>query len=438
MIFTKLHKIFTPQERAKCICFIAALFAALYHFSVLITFLILKIKFLFFYNIFSVSLFTTLTIIIPKLKKYYVPYLLSCFEVIIHQIFANYILGSLSSFHFFILLFALLPFLIFEDKRSFSYPLAAFNAIVFIILEVHKFPGILQRPNIDLIVDFFRAINVSLATIVIVAITLVYSSLTHKTEKQLNSSNVKLNSEIELAAKIQQNFLPQVGFEDFEWELSFYNSPMAGVSGDVYDIFSQEEKLQGFNLSDVSGHGISSGMITMLVNTIIKKEFYRIPNASLEEITDRINNKLIKEKGEIHHYLTGILVKTGENGHIDYLNAGHPYPILYRKEKNTYEVLERNKDGYGPIGLKDLPVVFKSQFADLKSGDELVLYTDGISEAMNKHKEQFGIVRLAEAIVESNEASLYNQIQFVLSKLNNFTEDAEQDDDITIMILKKK
>lgn len=438
MKFLDLKTAFSQHERAKYICLLASFFAALYHFSVLIVFGLLKLRFLFFYNFFSVALFTTLTVLIPKFKKYLPAYILGSIEVIIHQVIGNYILGSLACFHFFILLFALLPFLIFEENRWIAFPCSAFNAIVFIFLEVYKFPPAIDIPNLDLIVIIFRGVNVSLATGVIVAITLVYSTLTFRTEKSLNSHNEKLNSEINLAAKIQQNFLPQVGFEDFDWELSFYNNPMAGVSGDVYDIFHENQKLQGFNLSDVSGHGISSGMITMLVNNIIHKEFYRFPDVELEDITDRINNKLIHEKGEIHHYLTGILVKTGENGHIDLLNAGHPYPIIYRKEQNSYEILERREDAYGPIGIKDLPVVFKSQFVDMKSGDELILYTDGISEAVNKDKKQYGIVRLAEKITESSDASLYNQIQYVLSDLNVFTNNAEQDDDITIMILKKK
>ena len=114
---------------------------------------------------------------------------------------------------------------------------------------------------------------------------------------------------------------------------------MAAVSGDLFDIYHRQNNIDGIGIFDISGHGLASGLVTMLVKNIIHQEFYKIADTDLAEILSRINTRIIQEKADIENYLTGILVRIGSDK-IELVNAGHPFPILYKsKQKECFFVL---------------------------------------------------------------------------------------------------
>ena len=211
---------------------------------------------------------------------------------------------------------------------------------------------------------------------------------------------------------------------------------MVGVSGDLYDFYKTGEKLDGLGVFDVSGHGISSGLVTMLVKNIIHQEFYNKKDAELWEIVNSINDRVIEEKGEIQNYLTGALVRLYDDK-FELVDAGHPAPILYRKRTGECKYLELGKKSVGVIGIAGFPVYYESIFYDFEDGDELILFSDGVVDIKNEKDEYFGKERLLEAAKLVIGRSAAEQVSFIANNIYSFCANCEQNDDLTIIVLRK-
>ncbi len=258
--------------------------------------------------------------------------------------------------------------------------------------------------------------------------------LHHRSEHEYKEN---IENELRLAQVVQQSFFKhnETIYED--WAISYYNKPMAGVSGDFLDIYSTDNELNGIGIFDVSGHGIASGLVTMLVKNIIFQEFYNGRNDKLKSIIDRINIRYIKEKGNIENYLTGILSRMNGNK-IEFINAGHSMPILYSAQEDSAHYVEDDNTAFGAIGLPDIPTNFVSHIVEMNRGDELIFFTDGATEATNADGEDFGKDRLLKSIFRNADRPLTTQVNCIVSDILTFIGSEPQKDDITIIILKKK
>jgi len=265
------------------------------------------------------------------------------------------------------------------------------------------------------------------------------NKLLEKTNFNLEYEKKRAEKEIELASFVQQSFyrhnIPVID----DWEIAFYSQALAGVSGDLYDFYTHQNILDGLGIFDVSGHGISSGLVTMLVKNIIQQEFVLGENDDLSEVMNKINDRVIKEKGNIENYLTGILIRMKEN-YIELVNAGHPQPILYKAKDNFSDIYENeNQNRYGVIGISDFPIRFDSVQINLEHNDEILLYTDGILDCKNENKDDFGKTRLLSSFqknIQNN--NIADQVQGIINDLKNFMGNSLLNDDITLVILKKK
>jgi len=248
----------------------------------------------------------------------------------------------------------------------------------------------------------------------------------------------RADKEIELASFVQKSFY-SIKLPDFKnFEVAYYNRPMAGVSGDLYDFFFNKDTLEGFGLFDVSGHGISSGLVTMLVKNIINDEFTKGKKLSLNEVLYIINDRIIVQKGNVENYLTGILARIKGND-IEFVNAGHPNAIVYRKKENKLELIERgSSDETGVIGIADFPVNFESVTKSFEKGDMILLYTDGTVETMNRNREEFGLERLKRTFLKNSDLPIKEQIENIVDEARTFANRAKITDDITLLIIKKK
>lgn len=259
--------------------------------------------------------------------------------------------------------------------------------------------------------------------------------LHHRSEHEYKEN---IEKELRLANVVQQSFFKHNDTIYDDWAISYYNKPMAGVSGDFLDIYGSGNTLDGIGIFDVSGHGIASGLVTMLVKNIIFQEFYNGREDKLKAIIDRINLRYIKEKGNIENYLTGILSRT-KNNSIEFVNAGHSMPIFYNaREDQAYFVEDENNTAFGAIGLPDVPTNFISHRVEMSRGDELIFFTDGATEATNSNGEDFGKERLLKSIFRNADRPLTTQVNCVISDILTFIGDEPRKDDITIIILKKK
>ena len=248
----------------------------------------------------------------------------------------------------------------------------------------------------------------------------------------------RADKEIELASFVQKSFYTLRLPEFKNYEVAYYNKPMAGVSGDLYDFYFTKDSLDGFGLFDVSGHGISSGLVTMLVKNIINDEFIKGKKLALSDVLYTINDRIILQKGNVENYLTGILARI-KGDEIEFVNAGHPNAILLRAKDNKLITIPRGSvDETGVIGIADFPVHFESVMQTIEKGDILLLYTDGVAETMNRNREEFGLDRMCRTFLKYSDLPLEQQIENIVEEARIFANRAKPTDDITLLLLKKK
>ncbi|MCR5402090.1 MAG: SpoIIE family protein phosphatase [Treponema sp.] len=266
-------------------------------------------------------------------------------------------------------------------------------------------------------------------------------------KENLESEIRKSNIELEMASVVQHGFLPAQSrtFRNFDFSIMY--EPLRIVSGDFYDYYLKGNNLDGFCLFDVSGHGIAASLITLLGKNVVKECFAQGTGEKqkINETLKEINLRISEQKGIVENYLTGLLFRIDRNTYekestrITFADAGHPHPILYRAE--TRDIIElkpdKSQSQFGAVGLFSTDVSFAESSFDMKEGDILLCYTDGLTEAFNKNREQFGLERVKH-IISSNAGLNAKDLQkTIYDELKLFTNHAPKEDDLTYIIIKK-
>lgn len=268
------------------------------------------------------------------------------------------------------------------------------------------------------------------------------SQLTVANEK-LESARIVAERDMKLAVYVQQSFYPRKAPELDDWEIAYTFRPMSGVSGDLYDFFTTGKKLNGIALFDVSGHGIASGLVTMLSKSVVFRCFTSDETLNLAAVMKNINEGIVKEKGDIENYLTGLLLRVDGNM-VKYVNAGHPVSFLRTaKSGKSYPLQLKNASeagaGFGAvIGIPGMDLDVHSIQFEMKSGDALIMYTDCLSESKNTDGEEYGQERVSKVFSDSGNGSARDKLEYILRDYEEFTSGTEVKDDLTVIILQKK
>ncbi|MDD7416888.1 MAG: SpoIIE family protein phosphatase [Treponemataceae bacterium] len=256
--------------------------------------------------------------------------------------------------------------------------------------------------------------------------------------KNLADINRRAERDMALAVNVQRAFYPHAAPEVDGWEVAYTFNPMAGVSGDLYDFFTDGKKLKGCCLFDVSGHGIASGLVTMLSKTIIAREFEKGLKLPLSKVMLNINDAIGHDKGDIENYLTGVLLRFEENK-VEYVNGAHP--ALLCRSGSTGKVspakLDGEQGGGSLIGIRELPASFTGINFNMKSGDSLMIYTDCLYESRNDSGEEFGADRVAEIFANVGNGSAQDQLAKLIRQFRDFTGSVPLNDDLTVIVIKK-
>lgn len=256
-------------------------------------------------------------------------------------------------------------------------------------------------------------------------------------KKEQEEHTKLLEKEINLAAYVQNSFYKHIDLHLEGWNIEYYSQPMAGVSGDMFDIYFHDNTLDGLGIFDVSGHGISSGLVTMLVKNIIQQEFDLGKNEKLPIVMKNLNDRIIVEKGEIENFLTGILGRI-HNDTLEFINAGNPQPLVHIQESNTCYYFENNEsNNYGVIGMSDFPVSYSVNTLEMKSGDSILFYTDGITENCDEFNHPYGQKNLMQVFKSNTYKTSKDQLADIISDFKKFKGDTHSTDDITLLLLKK-
>lgn len=268
--------------------------------------------------------------------------------------------------------------------------------------------------------------------------------LTFANEKLLYE-NHRAQKDLNMASIVQQKFFARPEGEVKNWEIAIVYEPLDKVSGDLYDFYIQNDVLNGFSLFDASGHGVAAALITMLSKNIIFKAFRRSleQNQKVSSALQDVNDKIIKAKGDIENYLTGVMVRfhdIDENtSKVELSSAGHPYPVLYSaKEDKIVDLKLLDKEvHFGAIGMEGIEVSFSDIDFEMSKGDILVAFSDGIIELCDENRNSFGRSRLEELIKEHKSLPLEEILEILKTQAHNFRGDNPRDDDLTVIILKR-
>jgi phosphoserine phosphatase RsbU/P len=251
--------------------------------------------------------------------------------------------------------------------------------------------------------------------------------LGHYTETELR----QLESELELSQIVQRALLPQQVPSIPSYDIAAFSRPAQIVSGDYFDFLQFDDGTHGFVIADVSGHGVSAGMLMTSLQTV----FHTLApeTDSPVDVLKRIN-RLYIHNINFTTFVTLFFAKLDpRNRMLNYANAGHNPPLLYRRSTKGTTWL---KPTAAAIGLMEEYRVHLDS-VELMQGDILLLYTDGIVEALNPQgNEQFGYDRLVE-VVQQNEGLPASELtQKIRQALNDFTQGSLLVDDVTLVICK--
>src|SRR5947207_6907436 len=237
----------------------------------------------------------------------------------------------------------------------------------------------------------------------------------------------RLEQEINIARDIQQALLPRDFPNTPEFAVTGVNFPCLSVGGDYFDVFPLGDGRTAFVIADVSGKGLGAAIVTtMLQGALSGMTLGTDPARVFNHV-----NRFLCNHTEVGRYATVFFGLLDNDGHLEFINAGHPSPFLIRR--GTAE--EAFTEGSFPVGF-----VTEAQYTaaclKLEPGDTLVLFTDGVTEAMDPEDELFGMPRLKKVLTGQPECPLEQLQKCVLEAVENFTRGARQAYDLTLLIVR--
>src|SRR5258708_978834 len=237
----------------------------------------------------------------------------------------------------------------------------------------------------------------------------------------------RLEQELSIAREIQQALLPR-GFRDFpHLAISAVNTPCHAVGGDYFDVFPMSDDRTAFVIADVAGKGIGAALLTtMLQGALTGMTLGTDPARVFHHIND-----FLCQHSDVGKYATMFFGMLDLHGNLDYLNAGHPSPLLLRRGS----VSETFTQGSFPVGL--IPEAkYVAVRATLEPGDTLVLFSDGVTEAADPEEQMYGVPRLSEVLAGQHDEPLDQLQKRVVDSVANFARGASQADDITLLFIR--
>ncbi len=241
---------------------------------------------------------------------------------------------------------------------------------------------------------------------------------------------VALQNELSIASKIQQSILPTEFPEDPAYHVFASMEPARNVGGDFYDIVQLERGRIGLAIADVSDKGVPAALFMMSSRTLLKGAAisFQNPGAVLSEV-----NNLLQEDNDASMFVTVLYaVFNPASGEFSYANGGHNPPLLVKADGSS-SLLPLT----GGIALGVAPNIdYSSQSVTLAPGESVVMYTDGITEAINTQGEEFGVERLGEVAAQIGGQDAQAANLAILQAVKEFAGDAPQFDDITSFVLR--
>ena len=243
--------------------------------------------------------------------------------------------------------------------------------------------------------------------------------------------NARVMRDMEIAQQIQISLLPDNAPEIFGVELAGKCISAAHVGGDYYDFFLRNENTVDLMIADVSGHSVGAALIMAEVRTLLRAQVNSAYSAS--SILNILNSQLHDDLTRAELFISMFYAKyNSASGKLSYSNAGHNHPIIHRSGSSA--CIELDTEGL-IIGVKP-SVIFEERNIELVSGDVLLLYTDGLTEAFNSEGEMFGNEKVCAHLGSVAHLSAREIIDSIFDAASAFTGSRTFQDDISLVVLK--
>lgn len=273
----------------------------------------------------------------------------------------------------------------------------------------------------------------------------------------------RVERELALAAEVQRQLFPAGELGHAGLEIYGTCRPARGVGGDYYDYFALNDDLTGIAVADVAGKGIAAALLMSTVQASLRCQLTG-ETRNLAEIVTSMNRLLRRSTGEGGYATFFFAEFDHQTNGLTYVNAGHNPPLLVhrRPRQNSLALADPSRGaigGYlqngtvplivaatrdesaiellttgGPIIGTFLDGPYEQETIEMRTGDTLVVYTDGVTEALNETGEEFGEDRLRSLVLETTEWPVSEIVDAVISRLQGWQGTAAQHDDITLIV----
>ncbi len=248
----------------------------------------------------------------------------------------------------------------------------------------------------------------------------------------LATESMKTKAELDVASKIQASVLPRT-FPAFpecdQFDIYASMDPAKEVGGDFYDFFMIDENRLAVVIADVSGKGVPAALFMMSARTMIKNQSFIETDPA--KVLGIVNNQLAENNEEGMFVTTFLAVYDLTTRELTFSNGGHNPPYVVRADGAVEQVAVR--PGFVLGGMEGIR--YRNQSIQMGIHDKLLLYTDGVTEAVNPQFELYAESRLEKVLEHTEKVSPKETIEKIIGALKEFADGAEQADDITMVVL---
>ena len=291
--------------------------------------------------------------------------------------------------------------------------------------------GVLALANGPMGVPFSQADFVVFKSIAEQSAFALYNAIIYS----MANEKKRLDHDLEIARDIQRILLPSEAPAINGFEISGMNVPARQVSGDYFDYIHVDQERLGVAIADVSGKGVPASLIMAICRSVLRAE--AAGNPSPADVLRKVNRQLYPDIKEDMFISMAYLVLDHQHNGVTLARAGHDAPLWYQRQSQTVTPV---KSPGMVVGI-DSGSVFDRLTVDfpvpLERNDCLVLYTDGLTETLNSDGDEFGVDRMMQSVRASANAGSQAIVKRIIEDVREFTGSEPQNDDMTLIAIRK-
>jgi sigma-B regulation protein RsbU (phosphoserine phosphatase) len=245
----------------------------------------------------------------------------------------------------------------------------------------------------------------------------------------------RLDHDLEIARDIQRILLPAEAPAINGFQISGINVPARQVSGDYFDYIHVDDERLGVVIADVSGKGVPASLIMAICRSVLRAEAARNPSPA--DVLRKVNRQLYPDIKEDMFISMAYLILDHERNGITLARGGHDAPLLYEQQSQSVTSVKSPGMVLGIDSGNVFDRITNDFAVPLERHDCLVLYTDGVTEALNTEGDEFGLERTIESVRASASDGAQAIVRRVIDDVRNFTGSQPQNDDITLIAIRK-